>query len=331
MCQDGLKVTVFPIEKMLQWGTPYDLEIYNGWSIYFTNVMTPISHIPNVPNITTILPLAGAGSRFAMKGYTNPKPLLDVNGKPMIVQAISCLPISDRTVFICQNQHLADYPLEYALRRFDSDALVIGIDKVTEGQAITCQIGIDEAHIDLNNPILISACDNGVYYDADKYQSLLDDPDVDIIVWTFRNSQTSKVNPNMYAWLDVDKNDLVRYVSCKKFIFDDPLTTHAIIGTMFFRKARYFTEGLALNRAENIRTNGEFYVDDVLNQNIKSGLRVKVFEVEHYVCWGTPDDYETYKYWQEFFDGCWWHPYKKILDSTYTGSSNTVSILGNNN
>ena len=97
-------------------------------------------------------------------------------------------------------------------------------------------------------------------------------------------------------------NDNIEHVSCKKFIYDDPLKTHAIIGTMFFRKAKYFIDGLNKNYQENIRTNNEFYVDDVLNQNINDGLKVKVFEVENYICWGTPDDYKTYNYWKEYFN-----------------------------
>ena len=59
-----------------------------------------------------------------------------------------------------------------------------------------------------------------------------------------------------------------------------------------------------MNYEENIRTNGEFYVDDVLNQNIKNGLKVKVFEVKNYICWGTPNDYLTYNYWKDFFNKC---------------------------
>jgi bifunctional N-acetylglucosamine-1-phosphate-uridyltransferase/glucosamine-1-phosphate-acetyltransferase GlmU-like protein len=70
---------------------------------------------------------------------------------------------------------------------------------------------------------------------------------------------------------------------------------------MFFRKGKYFIDGFQKNIQDNIRTNGEFYVDDVLNQNIKDGLKVKVFEVENYICWGTPNDYKTYNYWKEYF------------------------------
>ena len=92
-----------------------------------------------------------------------------------------------------------------------------------------------------------------------KYQKLVDDETNDIIIWTFRNEPTSKNNPNMYAWLDTDENDFVKSVSCKKFIegVHDIKNSHVIIGTMFFRKGKYFIEGLHKNYQENIRSNGE--------------------------------------------------------------------------
>lgn len=310
MISDGLKVTTFLIEKMLQWGTPYDLEIYNSWSSYFSNIIRPQEKVKNPPNTTLILPMAGRGSRFSEEGYKLPKPLLTVNNNPMILEAINCLPYSEKQIFICLKDHIELYKIDEKLKSFYKNCEVISIDEVTQGQACTCEIGIDNTKIDLDNPILISACDNGVYYDSKKYQELLDDDTIDVIVWSFRNNQTSKINPNAYAWLDVDENDLIKNVSCKKFIYDDPLKTHAIIGTMFFRKGKYFIEGLNKNYSQNIRTNGEFYVDDVLNQNIKSGLKVKVFEVINYICWGTPDDLKTFNYWQEFFNKCSWHKYK---------------------
>lgn len=313
LVEDGLKVNIFEIEHMLQWGTPYDLEIYQNWSTYFKNVtQKQISFIDRL-DTTTILPLAGKGSRFSIKGYSNPKPLINVNGLPMVVQAIKCLPQSSNNVFICLDEHLNKYPLQKKLKEYYPESKIFGIDGVTEGQACTTEIGVNRANINLDKPILITACDNGVYYDIEKYQSLVDDETNDIIVWSFRNEPTSRNNPNMYAWMETDENDFIKHVSCKKFIQEthDLKNSHVIIGTMFFRKARYFIEGLQQNYKNNIRSNGEFYVDDVLNQNIKSGLNVKVFQVKNYICWGTPDDYETYLYWQTFFDKCWWHKYTK--------------------
>ena len=319
LVEDGLTVNIFEIEHMLQWGTPYDLEIYNNWSSYFSNIIKEQPNFEDRIGITTVLPLAGHGSRFSKKGYKNPKPLLDVNGLPMVVQAIKCLPQSQDNIFICLEEHLTEYKLEQELKKSYPDAIVFGINGVTEGQACTTELGINKYVIDLDKPILITACDNGVYYDMKKYQSLIDDEKNDIIVWSFRNEATSRNNPNMYAWMDTDENDNIKSVSCKKFIegIHDVKKSHVIIGTMFFRKARYFIDGLQKNYQENIRSNGEFYVDDVLNQNIKDGLTVKVFEVENYICWGTPDDYETYLYWQRFFDKCNWHDYKREKDITY--------------
>jgi len=302
LVRDGLNVGIFEIEKMLQWGTPYDLEIYKGWSSYFSNIKNGQQIVKNPKNTTLILPMAGRGSRFYELGYELPKPMLDVNGLPMVIQAVNCLPQSDNNVFICLEEHTKKYYLTELLINNYSNCKVKTISEVTQGQACTCEIGINEFNINLEDPIIISACDNGVYYDSEEYLNLVNDESIDIIVWSFRNNQTSKVNPNMYAWLEVDNDNNIRHVSCKKFIYDDPLKTHAIIGTMFFRKAKYFIDGLNKNYISNIRTNNEFYVDDVINQNIKEGLKVKVFEVKNYICWGTPNDYKTYNYWKNYFN-----------------------------
>ena len=106
LMEDNLLVTTFLIDKMLQWGTPYDLSIYNSWSKYFNNLTIKQERVYNPKNTTLILPMAGKGSRFADEGYVLPKPLLGVNDKPMIIQAVDCLPSSDNNIFICLDEHI---------------------------------------------------------------------------------------------------------------------------------------------------------------------------------------------------------------------------------
>ncbi len=302
LIRDYLKVGIFEIDKMLQWGTPNDLESYNKWSNYFKKIKhQPQILIKNPENTTLILPMAGRGSRFSEIGYNIPKPLIPVENKPMFVKSVECLPKSDSIVFISLEEHEYSHSISDKINENFQNTSIVLLKEITRGQACTCEIAIKKQNINPEHPIMISACDNGVYYDVDKYLKLVNDQNIDVIVWTFRNQQSSKNNPDMYAWLDVDKDDNVLHVSCKKFIYDDPLKTHAIIGTMFFRKSKYFTEGLKKNYEENLTTNNEFYVDEVINQNIKSGLRVSIFEVEDYICWGTPNDYKTYEYWKKHF------------------------------
>jgi len=301
MCQDGLKIRVFEIQKMLQWGTPKDLEEYVLWSDYFRKRRTHPLISPATHNMTTtILPMAGAGSRFQMVGYQQPKPLLPVHGRPMFIEAVECLPKSANIVFVCQKSHLDLYPITQMVT--DTwNGTTIAIDHVTEGQACTCEIAIKEANIPLEHPILISACDNGVYYDVECYNRLVENPAIDVIVWAFTNNPTGQLYPHMYAWLDVDQEGRIQDVSIKKPFTNRP-NTHAIIGTMFFRTGSLFMEGLADIYRDNIRTNNEFYVDNVLLPLIKKGYRVQVFEVDYYLCWGTPNDYKTYQYWDEHFN-----------------------------
>jgi bifunctional N-acetylglucosamine-1-phosphate-uridyltransferase/glucosamine-1-phosphate-acetyltransferase GlmU-like protein len=301
MIKDGLKIGVFEIDKMLQWGTPSDLRTYKTWSNYFKNSIgwKPTVECPN--NTTLILPMSGRGSRFSDMGFNLPKPLIPVNNDIMVIEAVNCLPKTENKIFVCLNEHIQDFKIDKTLKKYYKNCDVVVIDEVTNGQACTCEIGINKSNIDTDNPILISACDNGIFYDNNKLQELIDNTNIDIIVWTFRNNETSRLNPNSYAWLDVDDDGNIKHVSCKKFIYENPLETHAIIGTMFFRKAKYFVDGLKQNYLENITTNNEYYVDDVLNQNIKNGLTVKIFEVTNYICWGAPNDLKTYNYWKEFF------------------------------
>lgn len=306
LVEDGLKVGIFEIEKMLQWGTPHDFSDYIKWSNYFRYEEKKNIKIKNPIGTSLILPLAGKGIRFVDEGYITPKPLLKIDGLPMVVKAVECLPKSDDVVFICLKEHIDNYHLDKKLHKFYENSKIVSLQDVTQGQACTCELGIKKVNLDSEKPIMISACDNGVVYDEQEYLNLLADENIDIIVWTFRNEESSRRNPNAYAWLEVDKDNRVKHVSCKKFIYDDISKTHAIIGTIFFRQANFFLDGLKKNYEESITTNEEYYVDDVLNQNIKSGLNVKVFEVKNYLCWGTPNDYKTYTYWKQFFDKKYW-------------------------
>ena len=299
LIQDGLDNRVYEVPYMLQWGTPGDLDIYNSWSNYYRKALEGQKEV-ELENCTLALPMAGAGSRFAKEGYTEPKPFIQVNGKSMVNQAVRCLPKTDRTIYACLEGHLAPYPGD-----------VVWIDKVLEGQACTTERIVDECG---SGSILVSACDNGVFYDADKFLELVNDESNDIIVWTYRNNYTSHLQPNAYSWVNCDSEGNVTSVDVKDFRGTNPVEEYAITGTMFFRSKEVFNESLQSLYKNDVRTNGEFYVDSMLNEAIKLGYNVKNFEIDNYICWGTPNDLKTYQYWQRFFNKVDWHEYNYAND-----------------
>ena len=293
MVQDNLDNRVYEVPYMLQWGTPGDLDTYNSWSDYYRKTLNGQKEV-KLDNCTLALPMAGAGSRFAKEGYAHPKPFISVNGKDMVDQAVRCLPKTDRTIYACLKGHQAP-----------SDD-VVWIDEVLEGQACTTEKIVEQCG---DGSILVSACDNGVFYDADKFLELVNDESNDIIVWTYRNNYTSQLQPNAYSWVNCDEDGNVSNVDVKDFKGTNPIEEFAITGTMFFRSRKVFAYSLSSLYAKNIRTNGEFYVDTMLNEAIRLGYKVKNFEIDNYICWGTPNDLKTYQYWQRFFNKVDWHDY----------------------
>ena len=313
LIQDNLKVSIYDIQHMLQWGTPQDVEEYNTWSKYFKNAISETQKPKAKKNSITLIPLAGRGSRFAKVGYKDPKPLIDVSGKPMIIQAANSLPNSSMQIFVTLQEHLDNYPLENTLKNEYINSKIVSIDEVTEGQAITCSLGLKD--VDTNASLLIAATDNGMIYDKEKYQILIEDKTVDAVIFTFKNHISSKNNPQMYGWVKTEDNSATG-VSVKVPISDDPYNDHAIVGTFWFKKVEYFNKALKSLIAKDIRVNGEYYVDSLMGELIELGLNVRVFEVDDYICWGTPDDYETFVYWQSFFHKINWHPYNLEKDIT---------------
>lgn len=281
---------VHEISRMLQFGTPQDLRDYQMWADVFSRGQQPVISAPGI----TVLPMAGHGSRFRMKGYDTPKPFLPINGVPMVCAALQCLPRAQelRLVTLRVNPDPAPYV---------PDAIVVPLDSVTDGQATSVMAALGDVADDV--PITVSACDNGAMYSAERLKTLLDDPTIDAIVWAFRGDThpTSRQAPQAYAWLDVDDQTMELHgVSVKKQFVDRP-NKYCIIGTMTFRRTGDYKEAYAQARSRGIRTNGEYYVDNLLVPMLDSGARIVVFPVDHYLCWGTPNDYETFTYWQGHF------------------------------
>jgi NDP-sugar pyrophosphorylase family protein len=310
---DNLKVSIYEIQHMLQWGTPGDVEEYNTWSKYFRNAIVEKEKPSPIAHSITLIPLAGRGSRFEKAGYLDPKPLIEVSGKPMIIQASESLPKSEHHIFVTLQEHLDNYPLAEALQEVYPNCKVVPINGVTEGQAITVSLGLGNSNPEA--PLLVAATDNGMIYNKAKYQSLIEDDQVDAIVFTFRNHVSSRNNPQMYGWVKTD-GDQAAGVSVKAPISNDPFNDHAITGSFYFRKVQFYQKALERIIEKDVRVNGEYYVDSLIGELIEMNLNVKVFEVEDYIGWGTPDDYETFVYWQSFFHKSGFHPYDMSRDIT---------------
>lgn len=310
MLEDDRRVAVYEIQHFMQWGTPSDLEVYVGWSDAFRAQLRAPSRGPRQAG-AVVVPMAGAGRRFAEEGYTLPKPLIPVSGKPMAAQAVADLPEAPPR-FVLRSDLPEVERLRASLEDTFPGGAVIMLDGLTEGQAITCALGCEG--LDEEVPVTFGACDNGLLYDPGALERLLGEPHVDVIVWTVRGHPDGRQRPEMFGWVSVSPNTgLVDGVSVK-IPLQDPSTDPMITGTFTFRRVGDFRRCLERLRARDGRVKGEFYLDSCVEDAVALGLRCVVFDVDHYLGWGTPNDLRSFEYWQSCFDKWPSHPYRLDAD-----------------
>lgn len=308
LVEAGRPVYVYELDQFLQWGTPEDLAEYRGWSDYFARYAHWRPSLPDSDG-AVLVPMAGAGARFSRAGYDQPKPLVPVAGVPMVARALDTLPPARQWIAVCLSEHLRHPALEQALgagrRRLD----IVPVSELTLGQASTCLLARER--FDPGAPLFIAPCDTALVYDEARYSALTACPDVDCLVWTFRNHPHANRNPRQYGWVRADGSGAVQAIACKAPLGDDVRGDPGIIGAFWFREARFFLEAADTLIAEDRHVNGEFYVDSVIAVLAEQGRRARIFDVDHYICLGTPDDVRTFEYWERYFSGAPHHPYRR--------------------
>lgn len=318
MLEDELSVAVYELNHFMQWGAPADFEEYRYWSDAF-RLMCAAQPRRSQParEGTALVPMAGLGSRYAREGYVLPKPLIPVSGEPMVVQAARDLPALQRRAFVLRRDLPGHELIAATLRERFPGCALIEIDQVTDGQARSCVLGLDG--VDLEQPLTIGACDNGALFDHAEFDKLMDDPDVDVIVWVARGYPNAVRHPQQHGWVE-ETHGRVLSVTGKQPLAD-PAHDPSLIGCFTFKRAGDFLAAANALFARDARVNGEFYVDVCINDAIAAGLRCHVFEVAHYLCWGTPDDLRTFEYWQSALHKWHGHPYRLESDARLPASA----------
>ena len=230
-----------------------------------------------------VVPMAGRGSRFTEQGYTDSKPFIDVNGKPMIQRVIENLNIEFDSnyefVIICLQE---DFD-KYDFRIFDdiighTEYKVICLEDVTEGAAQTLLEAKDI--IDNDTPMLSFNTDQMIDYDSDMWKSLERFDGGIPCFWG---------NSDDWSYAKCDESGYVEEVAEKKVISND-----ATAGYYYWSKGSDFVKYAEQMIEENSRTNNEFYVAPVYNWAIKDGKKIAIYMVDKIYELGTPEYLEEY-------------------------------------
>lgn len=210
-----------------------------------------------------IVPMAGAGSRFAVAGYKDPKPLIPVHGMPMIKVVIDNLtPKRDhKFIFICQAAHVEQYGLREKLAAWAPGCEIVELNGVTEGAA--CTVHAAKPLIDNEHPVMIANSDQYVDLDINDYLSAMDKAAADGIIMTM------KADDPKWSFVGFNEAGTINRVVEKEVISDE-----ATVGIYNFRSGHQLIEAIEQMFEKNLRVNGEFYVAPAYNEIIDKGARI---------------------------------------------------------
>lgn len=230
-----------------------------------------------------LIPMAGEGSRFAKEGYTFPKPLIDVNGKPMIQRVVENLDFDATYIFLVRKEHLVKYQgLRSTLERITNRKCeIVEVDGLTEGAACTALLAKD--YINNDDDLLIANSDQIIEYSPENFQYIKNFSSVDGIVFCF-----NAVHPK-WSFVKTNSRGVVTEVAEK-----NPISDIATCGIYWYRRGRDFVSCAEAMINKNIRVNNEFYIAPVYNDLIGGGGTVIPFFVHSMHGIGTPEDLNTY-------------------------------------
>ena len=235
----------------------------------------------NIPwrnkKMNVVIPMAGAGSRFAAAGYTFPKPLIEVNGKPMIQVVVENLNVDAHFIYLVQKEHYDKYNLKQLLNLITPGCDIVQIDGLTEGAACTTLLA--KELINNDEPLLMANSDQFVEWNSNECLYAFTADSVDGGIVTFEATHPK------WSFAKLGDDGFVSEVAEK-----NPISNIATVGIYYWKHGFDYVKYAEQMIEKNIRTNNEFYVCPVFNEAIADGKKIRAKNIAKMWGIGTPED-----------------------------------------
>ena len=288
-------IGVLPEETLIVEDSPYGLLAAERSSSYVMRVNSPQDvNYENVKmyldgkkeimkpkwknnKLNVLIPMAGAGSRFEQAGYTFPKPLIEVNNKPMIQVVVENLNLDANYIYVVQKSHRLKYNLDTLLNLITPGCKIVETDGITEGAACTALLA--KEYINNENPLFFANSDQFVEWDSNEFMYKMQETQVDGGIVTFNATHPK------WSFVKINENGYVTQVAEKT-----PISNIATVGYYFWKNGSSFVKYSEQMISKNVRVNNEFYVCPVFNEAINDNLKITTFNIEKMWGLGTPED-----------------------------------------
>lgn len=216
-----------------------------------------------------VIPLAGSSELFSNAGYVYPKPLIEINGIPMIqlvMERVFPVPIPHQFIFLIKEEHAVKFHLDNTLKLLSPNSEVVKIKRQTRGGLCSVLMAIEKINDEdsmlvLNGDQIIEADFNTIY---DRWQ----EKNADAGVVTFRS-----VHPR-WSYARVEDEKVVQTAE------KNPISANAIAGYYYFKNAKTFFDCAFQTIKNDVQFEGNFYISPVMNEYVLRNKTVFNYNVE---------------------------------------------------
>ena len=226
--------------------------------------------------VSLVIPAAGKGSRFKKANWKDPKPLIDINGKPMISHVIDDNKIDvDSDIYLAiQKENSSQF--KHISQKYN-DIKLVEINGITQGTACTVERVLEKFSSDCQ--FVVANSDQLCAKSTSKMVKFAQQHNLDGCITCF-------IEPSLdtkWSYVKVNQFNLVEQVAEKKAISDI-----ATVGIYYFKSSLDYLCAYSLMLEEDERVNGEFYTCPVYN------YLLNLINKDEMMGLGTPNDLNYY-------------------------------------
>ena len=217
-----------------------------------------------------ILPLAGSSDLFQKAGFPYPKPLIEINGKPMIewvIESTKSLAIPSQIIFIIKEADSNVYHLDNTLKLLDPNCEIVKLKNETKGGLCSVLMAIDLINED--DSVLILNSDQIIDEKLSLFHDFWKQKKSDVGIVTFKS-----VHPRWsYA---LTEGDAIIQTAEK-----NPISNQANAGYYYFNSAKLFFDCAFQTIINDVQKDGMFYISPVINEFILRNKKVHYYSIKN--------------------------------------------------
>lgn len=237
--------------------------------------------------VNILFPMSG-NNRFDSEEYLYPKPLIEVQGKPLIehvLQPFLKLGMKNRFIFLVNRKDCDKFHLDNVLQLITGDnCIILRLEADTKGAACTTLMSID--HIPPEEELIISNSDHFILRDLDLILNDFRSRKLDAGVMCF-----DSIHPKWSFARTDDAGNVIETAEKR------PLSRNAIAGFYYFRMARAYMKGAMRMIEKKAHIDGVYFNSPVLNELILDNAKVGIFAIrnEEYYNFYSPQKIKEYE------------------------------------